>query len=219
MMVNNFNKRWFIPVFIITILSIIIAEYIPYWGLIFPLGAVFLGLGLLFGAKQLMGLLQPLPKKGYLQVIYATLQSFLIKIVLVSFIISFHLTDGYSVVQNGYLSEMLEENLIEKILNVLFLFVMVIVEELTIAIVTLSCFKYLSDKTIASAWWISNLVGSFFFAILHLYAYDFDWWVCFMIGCSRIPMTNAWKKTKSLRGGIYSHMLYNSFSILPIFFL
>ncbi|WP_164504715.1 CPBP family intramembrane glutamic endopeptidase [Levilactobacillus huananensis] len=71
---------------------------------------------------------------------------------------------------------------------------------------------YLVSRRLSSrtSWWISCLVSALIFGGIHLTTYNWDLYQCFVvIGLTRIPFNDAWRKTNSLWGGVIAHVLYD----------
>ncbi|WP_413627965.1 CPBP family glutamic-type intramembrane protease [Fructilactobacillus vespulae] len=109
--------------------------------------------------------------------------------------------------------------------SLLILILMIIIqitgEELIMAVFTLPILNYFSNKNIniKYSWLLANLTGCLIFMVIHLPAYQYNVFMVIIIGFSRYPFTMLWFKTKSLRGGIYSHLLFDLIRIVPKIFI
>lgn len=60
------------------------------------------------------------------------------------------------------------------------------------------------------AFFLATLASAVVFAAMHLRVYNWDWVMCLVcLAPTRFPLNYAWKKTDSLRGGFYPHILYD----------
>jgi len=84
-------------------------------------------------------------------------------------------------------------------------------EEIFTAAIALPIFylvvRRFSERT---GWWISCLVSAVVFGGIHLTTYNWDLYQCFVvIGLTRLPFNEAWRRTNSLWGGVIAHVLYD----------
>lgn len=216
MNIVKINYKTIFPSILIIILSVYCAIIIPYCGLLAPFFGGLISLILMFGKKQTFLLLRPMSKPFIQKIVYLFILSLLIRLALVSVDIVFNFGNISSISSNGYVENLTYINLLKKIILLILLLLSMIGEELVVASITLPVYYFL--KKLKYGWGISILIGSLVFSSIHLYAYDFNIWICLIVGLSHIPMAQAWKSTNSLRGGIYIHILYNMISIVPTLF-
>ncbi|WP_036058666.1 CPBP family glutamic-type intramembrane protease [Leuconostoc citreum] len=216
MNIVKINYKSILPSILIIILSVYCAIIIPYFGLLAPFFGGLISLILMFGKKQTFQLLKPMNRPFLIKLVYFFLLAFLIRLVLVSVAVIFDFGNISSIPSNGYVDNLTYINMFKKIVLMLLLLLSMIGEELVVASITLPVYYFL--KKIKYGWGISIIIGSLVFSFIHLYAYDFNIWVCLTVGLSHIPMAQAWKSTNSLRGGMYIHILYNMISIVPTLF-
>ncbi|MGM0216550.1 CPBP family intramembrane glutamic endopeptidase [Enterococcus sp. AZ109] len=89
--------------------------------------------------------------------------------------------------------------------------VSIIGEELFIAAIVFPLYHYLKKKfSTNKAFALASLLSGLVFGMIHLPVYSWNLYQCFVIvGLMRIPLNYVWKKTDSLRGGIYTHIIYD----------
>lgn len=84
-------------------------------------------------------------------------------------------------------------------------------EEIFTAAIALPIFclvaRRISKRT---SWWLSCLVSAVIFGGIHLTTYNWDLYQCLVvIGLTRLPFNEAWRRTNSLWGGVITHILYD----------
>lgn len=63
------------------------------------------------------------------------------------------------------------------------------------------------------------MIGSVFFGLMHVNAYDFNMYQCIVVtGLTRLPFTCLWKKSDSSPTAIVAHILYDVILFLPEIF-
>ncbi|MGR3742409.1 CPBP family glutamic-type intramembrane protease [Companilactobacillus sp. DQM5] len=105
------------------------------------------------------------------------------------------------------------------LISLLFIWISLVGEELIVASVVLPIYSYLAQRKTnkKNAWLIALIVGSVFFGMLHLPTYSWNWYhAVVIIGLARVPFSMAWKKTDSLLGGIFTHIIYDYVLILIV---
>jgi len=90
-------------------------------------------------------------------------------------------------------------------------FVSLIGEEVITAAIAVIVFYFASKKfDSATSWVISAIISAIIFGLMHYTTYDGNIFQCvFVIGIGRLPFTYAWRKTGSLWGGIWAHVIYD----------
>ncbi len=190
---------------------------IPYIGIIIPFICGLISILIIFGKEETIRLLKPMRKPFFRPLSVAVLLSFTIKITLVSIIVMFRFSDISTVQNNGYIDGIATIGFAQKLILFITLLLSMIGEELILASIILPLYYFLKKNQYG--WVISVLLSGIIFSLMHIETYNFNFWICITVGLSHLPMTHVWKSTESLRGGIYSHIIYNLFSILPVLVL
>lgn len=97
------------------------------------------------------------------------------------------------------------------LINLLFIWISLLGEELIVAMVALPIYGVAVKRTSTkNAWWIALIISSVFFGALHIPTYGWNFYhAIVVIGLTRIPFSMAWKRTDSLMGGILAHIIYD----------
>lgn len=106
------------------------------------------------------------------------------------------------------------------ILEMLVMVVGIIGEEASVAILAFPIFGWLNQQSELRnyAYFLSAMISSVIFGISHLPVYQWNWIQCiFIIGLPRIFYNYAWKKTDSLWGGVWVHVLNNWIGFILIY--
>lgn len=98
------------------------------------------------------------------------------------------------------------------VLEMLVMVIGLIGEEVGVAILAFPIFGWLKQQSELRryAFFLSALISSVIFGLSHLPVYQWNWFQCiFIAGIPRIFYNYAWKKTDSLWGGVWVHVLNN----------
>lgn len=69
------------------------------------------------------------------------------------------------------------------------------------------------------AWIAASVISSLLFGMMHVNVYHWNMWQCLVvIGLTRLPFNWAWRKTDSLWGGIWAHIIYDLIIFVPAIF-
>lgn len=92
-------------------------------------------------------------------------------------------------------------------------------EELVTAAIAFPIFIYAKKRfSIKSSIFIALMISSIAFGLMHLNAYDWNWYQCLVvIGLTRIPLTLLWFKTNTLWSGIICHIIYDYIIFIFVF--
>jgi membrane protease YdiL (CAAX protease family) len=84
-------------------------------------------------------------------------------------------------------------------------------EEIITAAMAVIVFYYARKRLNAKwSWLLSAVLSAILFGLMHYGVYDGNIFQCiFVIGLGRLPFTYAWRKTGSLWGGIWAHVIYD----------
>lgn len=166
-----------------------------------------INLGCVFGFKIFAVLLKPMNKPYFKTIVKSVLMSLLIQ--LCCLLISEKL--GYLSI--SYLRDIRSDSewiiglsYFEKILLLGAHITSIIGEEFLVASIAIPLFIYM--KKTKMAWIVSNLISCAVFGCMHILAYEtFNPFLLLSLGLSHYPIMSTWKKTESIRGGIYAHLL------------
>lgn len=209
----HINTKCIVPAFILIVLGVI--------GAVSPsnynwLSTIFFGsasLILVFGYTEFKKMLRPMSRPFFWKLFGLLVLAFIIKFLIASIGSVFNLLNVESINVNPAVIEAGSGSLVINLIEVLKTSVSIIGEELLVAGITLPI--YFCIKKYKHGWIISNLIGCIAFGIMHITTYDFQLWSCLMVGLSRYPYTEAWRTTKSLRGGMYIHLLGDLLVLIP----
>ncbi|MCK8617279.1 CPBP family intramembrane metalloprotease [Fructobacillus sp. M158] len=168
---------------------------------------------LLYGKDFLFHWLKPMKKPALKIIFSAIILSLLIKIVLGLFLILLHLSPMES---HPIIQDFQYESLYTGLCNLFLISFEIIGEELLVAVVFFPILYYL--QRFKYSWLVSNLFSALIFGMMHLIVYDFNFLTCFVVGISRMPFTMAWRKSDSIRGGMYVHWLVDMLGMVPTLF-
>ncbi|WEV54412.1 hypothetical protein OZX65_06690 [Leuconostocaceae bacterium ESL0723] len=209
------NKKYLIVAWVLVILGVAGAINMTYpWGDFATPICGLVGLFLLIGAPQVKEILQPMRKPYWLKLIGFYLLSYVIEFGILGIgglfgQFSFDHATGDNAVSNFKTGALLI-----RLLKILPTSVEIVGEELVMAVVTLSIFYFLKNKN--HGWLLASLLGCLAFAAMHLWAYDFQIWVCLSVGFSRLPFNLAWRATNSLRSAVYIHLASDLLILIPV---
>lgn len=94
-------------------------------------------------------------------------------------------------------------------------------EELITASFAFPVYVFLKDKVEKPmhAWIAASIISSLLFGMMHVNVYHWNMWQCLVaIGLTRLPFNWAWRKTDSLWGGIWAHIIYDLIIFVPAIF-
>ena len=93
-------------------------------------------------------------------------------------------------------------------------------EELITASVAFPAYVFLKSRMDASKAWIyASIISALLFGMIHVNIYHWNLWQCLVAtGLTRLPFNWAWKKTDSLQGGIWAHIIYDLIVLIPPMF-
>ncbi|EOA6326600.1 CPBP family intramembrane glutamic endopeptidase [Enterococcus faecalis] len=93
-------------------------------------------------------------------------------------------------------------------------------EEVITASIAIILFYYAEKRFNSNiSWVLSAIISAIIFGLMHYGVYDGNIFQCiFVIGIGRLPLTYAWRKTGSLWGGIWAHVIYD-YIIIGILYL
>lgn len=172
-----------------------------------------LALGLQFGPEKIRFFLKKMKKGSWKTILLVIVLLFLIATIMGTIQTNIF---GIQSVGDSAANDAFSPNLATRLIFLATAWVSISGEEFVMAAIAFPLYHFLVKRyTGNKAFLIASLISAFIFGSMHLHAYNGNLFQCYgIIGLLRLPLNYAWKKTESLQGGIWTHIIYDYIQFL-----
>jgi membrane protease YdiL (CAAX protease family) len=146
--------------------------------------------------------------------------------IVVSFVLSIGLISfgkilGFASNENLFVSSLKGLPFADRLISIITVLISLFGEEAIVASILIPLLKIFSSRMSSKyAWTLAIIISSLFFGLMHYKAYSWNIYQMFIvISITRVPFDIVWIKTRSVLGGVLTHILYDSIVLIPMLFV